>query len=92
MPFLSVILMNFIIHNFGCRESAVGIETGYAMDGVRVSVGRGKNLHFSTSSRLALELTQPPIQWVLGTLSSGIKWLEREDDHSLPASAEVKDI
>jgi hypothetical protein len=51
-----------------------------------------KNFLFSTSSRPALASTQPPIQWVPGTLSPGIKRPGREADHSPPASAEVKKI
>jgi hypothetical protein len=34
--------------------------------------------------------TQPLIQWVLGTLSLGVKRPGRKVDHSAPASAEVK--
>jgi hypothetical protein len=34
--------------------------------------------------------TQPPIQWVPGALSLGVKWPGREADHSPPSSAEVK--
>jgi hypothetical protein len=34
--------------------------------------------------------TQPPIEWVPGTLSPGVKRQGREADHSTPASAEVK--
>jgi hypothetical protein len=33
---------------------------------------------------------QPPIQWVPGALSQGIKRAEREVDQSPPTSAEVK--
>jgi hypothetical protein len=33
---------------------------------------------------------QPPIQWVPGALSPGIKRPERETDHSPPSCAEVK--
>jgi hypothetical protein len=54
------------------------------------SPGRVKNFFFSTSARLALGPTQPPIQWVLGSLSPGVKRQGREADHSPPASAEVK--
>jgi len=46
---------------------------------------------FTTASKMALGLTQPPIQWVAGTLSLGIKQLAREADHSPPSSAEVKE-
>jgi hypothetical protein len=45
---------------------------------------------FHTMSRLALGPTQPPIQWVPGTLSLGVKQLECEADPSPPSSAEVK--
>jgi hypothetical protein len=73
------------------RDSVVGIATGYGLGnrgvGVRVPVG---SRIFSTSSRLALGSTQPPIQWVPGPLSPGVKRQGREADHSPPASAEVK--
>jgi hypothetical protein len=39
---------------------------------------------------LALGPTQPPIQWVPGALSLGVKRPEREADHLPPSSAEVK--
>jgi hypothetical protein len=41
--------------------------------------------------RMALGLTQPPIQWVSGTFSLGVKWLGREADHSPPSNAKVKE-
>jgi hypothetical protein len=44
----------------------------------------------TTASRTALGLTQPPIQWVAGALSLGVKRPGREDDSSPPSSAEVK--
>jgi hypothetical protein len=34
--------------------------------------------------------TQPPIEWVPGALSPGVKWTGRETDHSPPTSAEIK--
>jgi hypothetical protein len=40
--------------------------------------------------KTALGPTQPPIQWVRGALSLGIKRPGREADHSPPSSAEVK--
>jgi hypothetical protein len=42
---------------------------------------------FTTVSRMALEPTQPPIQWVPGVLSLGVKQPGREADHSPPPSA-----
>jgi len=41
------------------------------------------------ASRPALGSTQPPIQWVTGTLTVGLKGTEREADHSPPSSVEV---
>jgi hypothetical protein len=42
-------------------------------------------------SRMALgPHTQPPIQWVPGVLSLGVKQLGCEADHSPPSSARVK--
>jgi hypothetical protein len=71
-------------------DSAIAL--GYGLDdrGFESRQGLGIFL-FTTASRLALGPTQPPIQLVQGALSLGIKWLEHEDDHSLPSSAEVKE-
>jgi hypothetical protein len=44
---------------------------------------------FITTSRPALGSTQPPIQWVPGALSPGVKWPKNKDDFSSPSSAEV---
>jgi hypothetical protein len=35
-------------------------------------------------------MLQPPIQWLPGALSLGVKRQGREADHSPPASADVK--
>jgi hypothetical protein len=91
--FLDVTPCSSVIHRRASenRDSAVGIATGCGLDcrraGVRMSVGARI---FSTSSRPVVSPTQPPIQWVLGALSLGVKRLEREADHSPPTSAEVK--
>jgi hypothetical protein len=45
---------------------------------------------FATASRPALRPTQPPSQWVSGTLLPGVKRPEREAEHSRPSSAEIK--
>jgi flagellar basal body-associated protein FliL len=39
----------------------------------------------------SLQPTQPPIQWVQGAFSLGVKRPRREADHSPPSSAEVKE-
>jgi hypothetical protein len=46
---------------------------------------------FTTMSRTALRPTQPPIQWVPGALSLGVKRPGRGADQSPPSSAKVKD-
>jgi hypothetical protein len=45
---------------------------------------------FTTVSRTALGHSQPPIQWVPGALSLGVKRPGREADNSPPSSVEVK--
>jgi hypothetical protein len=57
------------------------------MVGVRVQV---EARIFFILSRPALGSTQPPIEWVPGALSPGLKRQGRETDHSPPANAEVK--
>jgi hypothetical protein len=75
------------------RDSSVGIANSYGLYnrgfGVRVPVG---SRTFSMSFRLGLGPTQPPIQWVPGTLFLGVKRPGHEADHSPPTTAEVKKI
>jgi hypothetical protein len=76
------------------RDSSVGIALGYGLDdrGSRVRFPAGA-VNFSlptTASRTDPGPTQPPIQWVTGALSLGVKRPGRESDHSSPSSAEVK--
>jgi hypothetical protein len=63
----------------GCTIGVLGFNSG----GVGIFL-------FTTASRTALEPSQPPIQWIPGAFSLGIKWLGREPDHSPPSNAEVK--
>jgi hypothetical protein len=56
------------------------------------SQSKVKDVLFSTSSGPALGSARPPIQWVTGALSSGIKRPRSETDHSPPTSAEFKII
>jgi hypothetical protein len=54
---------------------------------------RGLGIYlFTTASRTALGPTQPPIQWVPGVHSLGVKRPGREADHSPRSSAEVKEL
>jgi hypothetical protein len=46
---------------------------------------------FTTAFRTALGPTQPPIQWIPGALSLGVKRQGREADHSPSSNAEVKE-
>jgi hypothetical protein len=71
------------------RDSSVGIALGYGLDdrGSRVQSRRGLGIfHFTTASRTVLRPTQPPIQWILGAISLGVKRPVREADHSPPKS------
>jgi hypothetical protein len=67
------------------------VASGIALDdrGFDSRQGLGSFL-FTTASRPALGPTQPPIQWVLGSLSLGVYRPRRETDHSPPSSAEVR--
>jgi hypothetical protein len=75
------------------RGSSVGIAT-------RLRAGRPgfdsqQDLEiflFPTVSRTALGPTQPPVPWVPGALSLGVKRPGREANHSPPSSAEVKNV
>jgi hypothetical protein len=77
----------------GGRISVVGRAKGYGLDdlGVRVRVPVGSRM-FSTSSRPALEPTQPRIQWAPGALSPGVKRPGLEADHLPVTSVEVKNM
>jgi hypothetical protein len=55
-----------------------------------VQSSRNKRFFFSIVSRPVLGPTQPPVQWVLGALSPGVKQHGHEADHSLPSSAKIK--
>jgi hypothetical protein len=54
---------------------------------------RGRDIiSFTIASRLAHGPTQPPIQWILASLSPEIKWLGHEVDLSSPSSAKVRNV
>jgi hypothetical protein len=68
-----------------------GIALGYELDNRGFESGQWLWMFlFTAASRPALGPIQSPIQWLPGALSLGIKWQERETDHSPPPSAKVK--
>jgi hypothetical protein len=73
------------------RDSAVGIATGYWLDGRGSIPVRGKK-YFSTTRRPDRLWSTPSFisNGYRGALSPGVKWTGREADHSHPSSAEVK--
>jgi hypothetical protein len=85
----------FKIHYNSGLLAAVGIASGYGLDdrGVAVRVPVASRI-FSSPRRpdLLWGSIQPPIQWVPGALSPGVKRQGREADHSLPTSAQIKKI
>jgi hypothetical protein len=88
-----IVFIIIIINNFRSCDSSVGVALGYGLDdrGSRVRFPAELGIFlFTTVSRPALGLTQPPIQWVPGALSLGVKRPGREAEHSPPSSAEVK--
>ena len=69
------------------RDSVVGIQTRYGLDGPGIESRWERD--FPHPSRPALGPIQPPIQWV-SSLFSGAKWPGGGVDHPPPSSAEVK--
>jgi hypothetical protein len=57
---------------------------------VRFPAGAG-NFSLHHASIMALEPTQPPIQWIPEALSLGVKRPGRKADHSSPSGAKVKE-
>jgi hypothetical protein len=82
------------LDSFKSRDSSVGIALGYGLDDrgstVRFPAGAGNSsLHYRVQTTLGP--TQPPIQWVPGTLYLGVKRSGRGADHSPPPSAEIEE-
>jgi hypothetical protein len=82
-----------VTFNIKSRDSSVGIALGYGLDDRVLGFDSRRGLGiflFATASGTALGPTQPPLQWIPGALSLGIKGPGREADHSPPSNAEVK--
>jgi hypothetical protein len=83
-------ITSIIIVPFKCMSCDSSRYSNWLQAGQLDDQGLGIFL-FDTMSRQALGPAQPPIKWVPGALSLGVKWLRREADHSPPSSAEVKE-
>jgi hypothetical protein len=74
--------------------NSVSIATGYRLDdrmiGVRLPV-QARNFSLWHHVQTGSGATQPPIQWVPGVLSVGVKRPGCKADHTPPSSAEVKE-
>jgi hypothetical protein len=79
---------------FKSCDSSVSIALDYGLDdwGSRVRFPAGAR-NFSLHHRVhnGSGVTQPPIEWVPGAISLGVKRLDREADNSPASSAEVKE-
>jgi hypothetical protein len=76
----------------GSHGGLQGLLSGY-VDGlcaVQVRFDSWQRQETSTMSRLALGAIQPPVQWVLGVLSLGVKWPGHKLTTQPPYSAKVK--
>jgi hypothetical protein len=72
------------------RVSPVGIAKGYERyDGDWIP-GRGRDFSLLHSFQTGSGSHPPSIEWVVGTLTSGVKRPGREASHSPPSSAQVK--
>jgi hypothetical protein len=79
-------------HNTSLDYLFLSLAKIHLLDDRGFETRKGLGFLFTTASRLALGRTQPPIQWAPGALSLGVKRPEREAEHSLPSSAEVKNM
>jgi len=79
------------------REGSVQLQVSYCSMGWTIGIlgfdswwGLGIFL-FTTASKTALGPTHPPIQWLPGTLSLGVKRPRSDADHSPTSRDEVKE-
>jgi hypothetical protein len=75
----------------GLAQAVWCLTTGWTTGRSGFEPRRGQRIFpLSSVSRPALGPTQPPVQWIPGVLSRGVKARpERDADHSHPSSAEV---
>jgi len=75
-------------------DNSVGVVTGYGLNDwmIRCDSWWGLGIFiFDPMFRPNLGTSQPPIQWVPGALSLGVKWASHEADCSPPSRAKVKE-
>jgi hypothetical protein len=72
------------------RDSSVGTATDYELDGLGSNPRRNKRFSLIHTSKLNLQPTQPPLQWVMPAVPLWVNRLGREADHLPPFSAKVK--
>jgi hypothetical protein len=89
--FVRHVFVSYCIHTWSRVSSVVWHwAMGWMIEGFDSRRRLGIFL-FTTASRPTLGPTQPPIQWVPGSLSLVVKRPGREADHSPSSSAEVKE-
>jgi hypothetical protein len=70
-----------IVSDYGLDDRAIGVQ----------SPAGAKDFSSSLSVQTGSGPTQPPVQWVPGVLSPGVKARPgRDADHSPPSSAEIE--
>jgi hypothetical protein len=90
ITFFITFVLSFVyfILPFRSRYSSVSMVTSLQAGRLGFDFREGQGFFlFAIASITALGLTQPPIQWVPGPLSLGIKRPGCEADHSPPSSA-----
>jgi hypothetical protein len=76
-------VMPYLMKVYSTYQSRDSSVTGWKIGVLGFDSRRGLGMFlFTTASRTALEPTQPPIQWVPGALSLGVKLPGLESDHS----------
>jgi hypothetical protein len=86
---VTLILGRYRFQNMTGLSACTGWTIGFL--GFDSQRGLGIFLFITAMSSTALGPTQPPIQWVPGALSLGVKRSGRESNHSPESSAEVKE-
>jgi hypothetical protein len=82
----------FKINRAGIAQSGQRLTTGWTAKVSEFEFRWGKNFYFSMSSTQSLGSAQPPIQWIPGVLSPGIKRLECEANTHLLRCRSKKNV